>query len=288
MHLISVCIPTYNRKAFLKEALQSLQRQTFQNFETIVFDDGSTDGTSEMIKDEGFSARYYWHENRGEYPVVNKLIQLAACDYIAFLHSDDLFVPDALQRMADAVNGQDEECIIYGNYLKIDKDGNPCGESKRKLYSGWITQQLFEDVIVHPVGTLFPKKALLDVGGMDENLSVCADYKMELLISLKYRFVALDKPTFMRRRHDSNISKICFVNRLAEYHVLKDFYENLGGKKIIPADIAKKRLAKEAYRAGRSAIDEGRRDQGRELLDESWQIHPTLKTFLHRLKSMIG
>lgn len=288
MPFISVCIPTYNRKDFLKEALQSLAKQTFTDFETIVFDDGSTDGTEEMIKIEGFDVQYHWHENRGEYPVVNQLIQLAKCDYIAFLHSDDLLVPDALQRMADAAKATDTPHVVYSNYLKIDKDGNPCGASKRKLYSGQITRQLFEDIIVHPVGTLFPKQALLDVGGMDENLSVCADYKMELLISLKYPFIALEEPTFMRRRHDSNISQVCFANRLAEYEVLKDFYENLGGKEVIDAPAAAKRLAKEAYRAGRSALDEGKNQQGRALLAQSWRMHPTPKTLWHRFKAMIG
>ncbi len=288
MPYISVCIPTYNRKAFLTEALGSLRKQTFDDFETIVFDDGSTDGTAQMIKQADFDVQYHWQENRGEYAVVNDLIKLAQSDYIAFLHSDDLLVPDALQRMAEAARLQKEPHVIYSNYLKIDKDGNPCGASKRKLYSGRITTHLFNDVIVHPVGTLFPKQALLDVGGMDESLRVCADYKMELLISLKYPFIALDEPTFMRRRHDSNISQVCFENRLAEYEVLTDFYENLGGKEVIDAGAAAKRLAKEAYRAGRSALDEGKRKQAGRLLAESWKMHHCPKTLWHRLRAMIG
>lgn len=285
---LSVCIPTYNRKEFLKEALQSLEQQTFQDFETIILDDGSADGTGEMVKELGGDIHYHWQENAGEVTTTNRLIELAQTDYIAFLHSDDLLVDDALERLWGAVDAESEPVVAYGNYLKIDERGNPCGQSNRTLHSGRITTQFFNDIIVHPVGSLFPKKALQEVGGLDGSITACYDYKMELLISLKYRFVALEKPTFMRRRHDSNTSQIGFKNRLTEYHVLKDFYENLGGKEVVPADIAAKRLAKEACRAGRSAMDEGHKEQGRELLAESWQLHPTAKTFWHRFKAMIG
>jgi glycosyltransferase involved in cell wall biosynthesis len=278
MAKLSVCIPTYNRKDFLRQALQSLQQQTFKDFETVILDDGSTDGTEQMVRDLDMDIKYNWQQNSGEVATTNRLMEMAQCEYISFLHSDDLLVNDALQRLQEARQAQSDDVVVYGNYLKIDESGHICGASTRKLYSGSITQHLFEDIIVHPVGSLFPRKALLQVGGLDGSLKACYDYKMELLLSLKYKFVALDKPTFMRRRHTSNSSQISLRNRLTEYEVLKDFYYNLGGKEVIPEKIARKRLAKEAYRAACSAIDENKLQQAKELLRESWAMSKNIKT----------
>ncbi len=282
---ISICVPTYNRKQYLREALNSLQQQTYRDFETIVLDDGSTDGTGEMIKQMGYDLKYYWQKNAGEAITTNRLIEMSSGDYISFLHSDDLLFADAMERMVAALEAENEDVVVYGNYVKIDKDGNVCGKSRRKLYSGRIIAHLFEDIIVHPVGSLFPKKAIVEVGGLDESLHACYDYKMELMISLKYRFIALDKPTFKRRRHSSNTSMASFANRMAELQVLKDFYYKKESKDLIPENIAKERLAREAFRAAQSAIDEKLFQQGYELLKESYELSPRFKTLFYLWKA---
>jgi glycosyltransferase involved in cell wall biosynthesis len=284
MPTVSVCIPTFNRKDYLRQALESLQQQTYKDFETIVLDDGSTDGTGEMIKQMGYNVKYRWQGNAGEAATTNRLIELSGGDYISFLHSDDLLFPDAIERMVKAVEAANEDVVVYGNYVKVDENGNIFGESKRKLYSGRITARLFEDIIVHPVGSMFPKRAIVEVGGLDESLRACYDYKMELMISLKYSFVALDKPTFKRRRHSGNTSMVSFANQLAELEVLKDFYCRQGGKDYVPENMARKRLAREAYRAGRSAIDEKLFQKGYELLKESYGLSPNLKTLFYLWK----
>lgn len=66
MPAVSVCIPTYNRKDYLKETLQSVFAQTYKDYEVVIVDDGSTDGTEEMIKTADYKVRYYWQENVGE------------------------------------------------------------------------------------------------------------------------------------------------------------------------------------------------------------------------------
>lgn len=285
MPIVSICIPTYNRKNFLSETLNSVFAQTYKGYEVVIVDDGSTDGTDEMIKQAGYKVRYFWQENAGEAAARNKLIELAQGKFIAFIDSDDLLLPDAVERMVEAANLEKKDVIVYGNYIRIDENGNTCGKSKRKLYSGYITEHLFKDIIVHPNGSMFPQKALEEIGGFDTSLKVCTDYKLELQLSMRYSFIALDKPTFMHRRHSGNISQISYKNVLVELEMLKDFYYNLGGRDFVPEDIAKKRLAREAYRAGRSAIDEGIFEKGYELLKESYGLSPSLKTLYYLWKS---
>jgi glycosyltransferase involved in cell wall biosynthesis len=288
MPTVSICIPTYNRKDYLLETLKSVFAQTYNDFEVVVLDDGSTDGTKEMVARAGCPVRYYWHENQGEAATCNKLVELSRAAYISFIHSDDLLVPDAIERMVDVMDSEAGEVVVYGNYFRIDEHGNICGRSKRKLHTGWITPQLFRDIIVHPNGSMFPKRAMEEAGGFDTSMRACYDYKLELKISLKYRFIALDEPTFMRRRHSSNTSQDSFANRKTELDMLTDFYYHGGGRNVIPESVAMKRLGNESYRAGRWAIKEGLYGQACGLLAQSFRRYPNPKSLLHWSRAAVA
>lgn len=277
---ISVCIPTYNRKNLLKETLDSVFAQTYKDFEVVIVDDGSTDGTQEMLDKSGYNVRYYWQENRGDAAARNKLIELANGKFISFLDSDDLLYPDALEILASALPPNRDDVIIYGPYTAIDEFGDLLHRKKKKLYSGRITKNLFNNILIHSCGSLFPKKILQDAGGFNTLFPVCSDYDLWLRLSLKYDFIAVDKPVFKRRRHSGNISKFSFVNRNIEYKILEKFYFEEGGKDLIPYSIAMKRLSREQYRAARSAVRESRRQTAINYLKASLKKDFHLKGLL--------
>jgi glycosyltransferase involved in cell wall biosynthesis len=256
MPTVSICIPTYNRKEFLKETLESVFAQTYEDYEVVIVDDGSTDGTDGMIKDAGYNLRYHWQQNQGEPAARNSLVELARGRYISFLDSDDLLFPDSIERLVTAAEAEPDDVVVYGPYIRIDENGNVCGRCTRKLYSGYITRYLFSDIFVHPNGSLFPKKVFEAVGDFDTSLKV-GDYDYELRASLKYRFIALHEPTFKRRRHSSNISRRSFESCKMQLNMLENFYYNLGGKDVIPQRWAMRRLSKEGYRTGRCAAEQG-------------------------------
>lgn len=89
---VSVCIPTYNRKDYLRETIASVFQQTFKDFEIVVVDDGSTDGTAEMVARMDCPITYFHQSNSGDAAAPNKLIELAKGQYISFLDSDDCFL----------------------------------------------------------------------------------------------------------------------------------------------------------------------------------------------------
>ena len=252
--LVSVCIPTYNRKDYLIETLRSVFAQTFRDYEVVVVDDGSTDGTTEKIKSCGYNVRYFWQENAGDAAARNKLIELAAGHYIAFIDSDDLLMPDALERMVKAAEAEDEPVVVYGAYIRIDGQGNVVGRCKRKLRTGYITRYLFEDILVHSCGSMFPKKILQETGGFDTSLPVCSDYDLWLRLSTKYRFIALDEPTFKRRRHSANLSAASATNKMHELDVLRRFYYEKGGSSFVPQRVAMRRFSKEEYRVAKAFL----------------------------------
>ena len=284
---VSVCIPTYNRKDYLKETIDSILTQTYKDYEIVIVDDGSTDGTEKMIKKLDFPVTYYWQENDGDAAARNKLIGLAKGDYISFIDSDDLLMPDAIERMVRAMEAEAEEVIVYGSYYRIDQDGKIYGKCKRKLYNGNITKYLFETILVHACGSMFPRKILKNPVVFDTSLKVCSDYDLWLCLSLDYRFIAIDHPTFKRRRHLGNLSGPTFENCLTEFQVLKRFYYEKGGKRVIPEKTAMKVFSKEGSRTARCAIREGLYDQACQLLRQSFRQHPNLKSLISWIRAMI-
>jgi glycosyltransferase involved in cell wall biosynthesis len=233
-------------------------RQSFRDFELVIVDDGSTDGTEEMVGSLGVPVRYYKQENQGDAAARNALLDKAKGKYISFIDSDDLLVDDAIERLMRPFEEPPFDKIVYGPYYNIDAEGKIVGRCKRSLQSGYITKHLFEDILIHSCGSMFPADLIRKEGGFDTSLRVCSDYAFWLRLSLNYPFVALDEPTFLRRRHESNISGATFENRLIELKVLEDFYFKQGGRGYVPKVTAMRRLSEECYRAAKSAMSEGR------------------------------
>ncbi|HEY5957340.1 MAG TPA: glycosyltransferase family A protein, partial [Polyangiaceae bacterium] len=99
MPKVTAVIPTYNRREYVQEAIDSIIAQTFRDYEIIVVDDGSTDGTREALPARyGERIRYLWQTNQGESAARNHALSLAMGQYIAFLDSDDLWLPDKLTK----------------------------------------------------------------------------------------------------------------------------------------------------------------------------------------------
>jgi len=278
---VSICISTYNRKRYIGETLASIFAQTYKDYETVIVDDGSRDGTEEMLKGEQFRVRYYWVNHIGQYAARNKLIELAQGEYITFIDSDDLLFPDSLERLMNAIDAYGSDAIAYGSHAGIDEKGNYVKRKQRLLPAGNITAELFDFIHVHSCGTMCAKRLYEEEGGFDASLGRCSVYKLLLQLSLKYKFVPVEGPTFKRRRHSGNVADQSFENRKIELNVLEDFYYSGGGREVIPERLAMKRLSKEGYRAGRAAIREGKQEIACQLLSQSFRRYPNIKSLIH-------
>jgi glycosyltransferase involved in cell wall biosynthesis len=116
--LVSIILPTYNRAAFLPDAIASIRAQNYERWELIVVDDGSSDKTAELIpelcRDFADRLRYLRQQNQGAYAARNTGLQAATGEFIAFFDSDDLWLPHHLERCAVALNTHGDVDWVYG------------------------------------------------------------------------------------------------------------------------------------------------------------------------------
>ena len=278
---VSICIPTYNRREYLKEALASVFAQTYEDYEVVIVDDGSTDGTKEMLEDAGYKVRYHRTDHIGQSAARNELIRLAQGEYLSFLDSDDVLFPDTIERLVRVIDAYGPDVFAYGWYVGMDENGNETPTRQRKLPTGDIVTELFRFIYVKSCGTLCAKRIYENEGGFDTTLTRSATYRLLLDLSLKHKFIPVEGPTYKKRRHGDNVLDRSFAGRRAEYDVLEDFYYHRGGKDVIPRRKAMKRLSEEAYRAGRAAMRQGLPREAWASFRQSFRRYPNIKSLLH-------
>ena len=205
--LVSVIIPTYNRGWIIKEAVESVLAQDYKPFELIVVDDGSTDHTIDMLGSYDNKIRLVQQANQGVSAARNSGIVEASGHLIAFLDSDDLWLPQKLSRQVnffhrhpDAMICQTEE-IWMRNHVRV----NP--KKRHKKPSGMIFEPSLSLCLVSPSAVMIKPALLAEVGGFDETLPACEDYDLWLRVSCRYPIYLVDMPLIIKRGgHDDQLS----------------------------------------------------------------------------------
>lgn len=209
MPWVSIIIPTYNRRDFLREAIRSVLEQSFRDFELIVVDDGSDDGTREMIQREfpGLLT-YLYQENQGVSRARNRGLKLAQGEFVAFLDSDDLWLPRKLERQMAFMQSHPEAQICYTDEIWIRRRVRVNPKKKHAKYSGWIYPRCLPLCIISPSSALMRRGLLEEVGGFDEELPVCEDYDLWLRISARHPIHFLPEKLIVKRGgHQDQLSR---------------------------------------------------------------------------------
>ncbi len=199
--LISVIVPTYNRERYVVAAIESVLAQDYAPVELIVVDDGSTDGTAAAIDRIGADIRYVYQENQGTAAARNAGVALANGSFLAFLDSDDLWLPDKLTRQLGVFVAHPETDAVYGH--------------AEQFYSPEIEPEFWPRFRSRPgilpapvaVALLIRRQAFDRVGPFDPrfNIGVEMDWHARLT-EQNLRVVMLPEVVFRRRLHRSNLN----------------------------------------------------------------------------------
>ncbi|MFA5167857.1 MAG: glycosyltransferase family A protein [Candidatus Omnitrophota bacterium] len=215
MALISVIIPTYNRKTVLPRAIDSVLAQKGAEFELIIIDDGSTDDTKCVIRGacpSGFvprsafsslrvpspESRYFYQKNKGPAAARNLGIKEAKGEWIAFLDSDDEWKPGKLKAQLEFFRENPAHLICQTEeiWIRNSKRVNPM--KKHQKFGGYIFEKCLPLCIVSPSAVMMHRKLFDEIGLFDESLPACEDYDLWLRIASKHPIGLIEKPYIIK------------------------------------------------------------------------------------------
>jgi glycosyltransferase involved in cell wall biosynthesis len=211
---VSVIMPTFNRLEWLRAAIDSVLAQTHREWELIVIDDGSGEPTREYLSALAATGdgrvKVMLRPHCGNPPLVRNVALRAACgEYIAFLDSDDLWMPRKLELQLASLRARPDRDWSYTGAVQVDACARPLGRSLPypAVRDGWIAHSLLRgEAAVTQSSALVRRATLESVGGYPEDLRVCGDYELFVRLALRSEVDYVDQDLVLVRRHGAHYS----------------------------------------------------------------------------------
>lgn len=276
--LVSIVIPTFNRKHWLRAAIESVFSQDYQNFEIVVVDDGSTDGTREDLKDlmARSDVKYIYQANTGRPAAArNRGIHEANGSVLVFLDSDDLLLPDSISRRLNVLLSQPQVGFVCTNWQcfsgSIEGDFKPSSVTVSRfverlpaalieirtdevvVFGSPFVYELFNSNFVNTSTVMLRKEVLDRVGSFNESFIIGEDYDLWLRIGLHTRIAFIEAPLGLLRTHDGHLTGNELLNFEQDALVLRRFLRECPPIPVMWRKRFKHRLA-QFYRAGGAAF----------------------------------
>jgi glycosyltransferase involved in cell wall biosynthesis len=196
---VSIIIPTYNRRAMLLEAIDSVLAQSNQSFELIVVDDGSTDGSAEHLIQLDKTIRVERIEHRGPGAARNRGVALANAPLIVFLDSDDFWAPTKLERQLVFMRANPDCAISQTNEIWIRNGRRVNPGLRHRKRAGDILIDSLRTCLISMSATMMCTELFRSLTGFDESMSAAEDYDLWLRILIDHEAGLLDEPLVTRR-----------------------------------------------------------------------------------------
>jgi glycosyltransferase involved in cell wall biosynthesis len=229
-NIVSLIIPTYNRKALLEQALRSVLDQTLSAAEIIVADDGSTDGTADWIAARAAvdSRLRYLSLPHSGFPgrTRNEGARIASGRYLAFLDSDDLWEPGKLQKQLAffAAHPDIRICHTRERWLRSGREISQAGQRHRT--SGDIFSDALKKCIIGPSTVMLERSLFEELGGFREDVEIAEDYELWLRLTSRYPVGYIDEPLVVKRAgHGDQLSEKYAQIEIFRIRALEDLVE---------------------------------------------------------------
>ena len=184
----------------LLEAVDSVLNQDIKDMELIVVDDGSTDSTLEQLLAYGSQITVHSIKNSGVSAARNRGVEMSRGRFVAFLDSDDLWLPGKLSTQMDFfLNRQPDARICQTEEIWVRRGRRVNPKLKHKKPSGWIFSPSLSLCLVSPSAVMMRRELFDEMGGFDETLSACEDYDLWLRIACRYPVHLIDTPLIVKR-----------------------------------------------------------------------------------------
>jgi glycosyltransferase involved in cell wall biosynthesis len=213
----SVIIPTYNRAHVLKRALDSVAAQTFKDFDLWIIDDGSTDNTEAVVRDFAsenpqLTISYRRTENSGVSAARNHAIRESRTPWLAFLDSDDEWLPEKLEKQFELASQSPNLRVIHGEEIWIRNGNQVMQGEKHKKSGGWIFERCLPLCLISPSAVMIHRSVFDHIGLFEEDYPVCEDYDLWLKMTLRYEVGYIEEPIIKKfGGHSDQLSQRFFA-----------------------------------------------------------------------------
>jgi glycosyltransferase involved in cell wall biosynthesis len=290
--MFSIVMPLYNHARYVEQALASVVAQTRTDWELLVVDDGSTDGSGQIA--DRFASRdrriTVTHQaNAGPAMARHVAHGLAAGHWIAYLDSDDIWFPEALAHYAAYISAHPEVSFLFGYAHRLNDDSTITEHTGESLGQPASTADLFDRMFL-PCLSVCHRRELLDRGGgLDCRLRNAEDYDLYLRMSLHVQLEPIGQPTGLRRRHTTNLSDRTGYSRFMQAEVLRRFAEQYGRQAGLDPRRIGRRLSRIYGSAARQYFEEKRYRSARGAAAMARQYQWNLRsTYVAMLATCLG
>ncbi|MEN9519552.1 MAG: hypothetical protein RLZZ381_2140 [Cyanobacteriota bacterium] len=231
MPQISVIVPAYNAERTILETIQSVQQQTFQDFEIIVIDDGSQDQTVKLVQTiQDQRLQIFAYENGGVSVARNRGISHATGEFVAFLDADDLWTIDKLELQLTALKENPKAGVAYSwtCFMDVDEQGKPVSflPSSKYSFAGNVYKNLLVSDFIHSgSNTLIRRAAIESTGKFDPTLKSCEDWDYWLRLATRWHFAVVPKHQLLYRRTPESLSSKVEVMKETSLIAIKKAYQ---------------------------------------------------------------
>lgn len=228
---ISIITPSFNQSKYLEQTILSVLNQNYLNLEYIIIDGGSADNSVEMIKKHEKHIAYWRSEkDRGQSDAINKGLKKATGEIVAWLNSDDLFLPKTLQTVNAIFQTNPDVDLIYGDVINFYEDNK-----KTDYHTNQFNPYDFiSRVSIHQPAVFWRKKILNEIGYLDESLYYLMDYDLWMRIFFTYKTMKANKPLAEFRIHDTSKTSSNPKGLYLEYRkILSRFFNSLDEPNIL-------------------------------------------------------
>lgn len=278
MARVSIIIPTYNRADMILTALESVLAQTYSDWEAIVVDDGSTDATRDVIsvvKDD--RVRYIAQANKGLPGARNTGIRASTGEYVAFLDSDDAFLPEKLAVQVPRLDAEPALGLIAGGYIEVDPAMRPIRELRPWEKHPQMNLPVWVRACLFCVGSPLVRRSWLEKAGLfDESMRYVEDWDLWLrMASLGCRMAWLEQPVYLYRMHASNMVRQAVLMKNGMIRMFDKFFALPG----LSAEVSALRGAAYGYaylNAAARALAGGDGAEGKACLSAAFENDPSL------------
>lgn len=208
---VSVIMAVYNGAPYLRQAMESILNQTFSNFEFIIVDDGSTDGTwdilTEYVNRDQRIVLVPNKENTGLTKSLNKGLELAKGEYVARQDADDVSLPERFEKQVALLDKHPEVVLVSCDIEVINSEGCPVKKHQRACDSDLVAWYLlFYNYVAGHSQVMFSQKSAMNLGGYSENYYCCQDYELWCRLIKVGKVVILPEVLLQQRIHTKSIS----------------------------------------------------------------------------------